>query len=379
MELTGYLGVSIYSFLILLYILFHEIRHSEKEMMSFRLFLTVLITTMFLIAFDIFSRCDGFSKPYYPFLNHLGNFLLFFFNLLLPSFWFLYVHNQVYQNDAKTKRYMVFFLLLNLLNAASVIVSQFAGWFYTIDSENIYHRGPFFAIPAAITVLLILMAGAMVLSNRKQMEKKQFSSLIFFPVPPLLCIILQLQIYGIPLMLNGTAFSLLIVFINIQYKGVSIDYLTGAYNRKAMDNYLKKKIAACRQNHSFSAILIDLDDFKDLNDTYGHDIGDEALIASVRLLRSCVREEGFLARYGGDEFCVILNTDSPKNLEQIIKEISDCFEHHNRICLHPYRLQCSMGYAIYDCGTGQSGEEFIRRIDKLMYGCKRERKKTYGA
>jgi hypothetical protein len=38
-----------------------------------------------------------------------------------------------------------------------------------------------------------------------------------------------------------------------------------------------------------------------------------------------------------------------------------------------------MGYAIYDCGTGQSGEEFIRRIDKLMYGCKRERKKTYGA
>ncbi len=138
----------------------------------------------------------------------------------------------------------------------------------------------------------------------------------------------------------------------------------------AFSRYLPQKLAV---------IFIDLDEFKAVNDTYGHDIGDEALIASVRLLRSCVREEGFLARYGGDEFCVILNTDSPQNLEQIIKEISDCFEHHNRICLHPYRLQCSMGYAIYDCGTGQSGEEFIRRIDKLMYGCKRERKKTYGA
>ena len=115
----------------------------------------------------------------------------------------------------------------------------------------------------------------------------------------------QTLIYGVPFVLNSIVL-LLVVFLNIQNHILYTDYLTGVNNRKRLDAYLNEKVSLSAREKGFSAILIDIDNFKHINDTYGHNMGDEALESTANLLKTCLRTGDF-ARYGGDEFCVVLD------------------------------------------------------------------------
>nr|WP_295975484.1 GGDEF domain-containing protein [uncultured Bacillus sp.] len=303
----------------------------------------------------------------YSVINHFGNFLVFLLNAILPSLWLLYVHFQVFQVEGKTRQLFYPLLAINGANVVMVILSQFFDWFYYIDLDNIYHRGPLFLLSASITIVMLLIPFVIIIVNHKKIEKKHFFSLVFFAVPPFVCIFLQIAFYGISLMLNSVVLSLLIVFLNIQNRSLHIDYLTEANNRKKLEIYLKEKIRKCTEAKTFSAIMIDLNDFKSINDTFGHDIGDSALQTSVKLLKSCLRSNDFIARYGGDEFCIVLDISSRNELEEIAGRINSCIEKYNESSAPPYKLGFSMGYAVYDYHSYMKAEEFQKQIDKLMY------------
>jgi len=104
------------------------------------------------------------------------------------------------------------------------------------------------------------------------------------------------------------------------------DYLTGLYNRryfyKDMNEYFSSALV---NDESFTIAMIDIDNFKSVNDTYGHDEGDKAIIALGDILRSNTRSTDLVARFGGEEFCVVLKNQSSleaeERLEQIRKEI----------------------------------------------------------
>ncbi|MDR3643645.1 MAG: GGDEF domain-containing protein, partial [Clostridia bacterium] len=162
-----------------------------------------------------------------------------------------------------------------------------------------------------------------------------------------------------------------IVFINIQNRSLNTDYLTGAYNRKKLETYMKEKINTCTEGRTFSAILIDFNDFKSINDTFGHNTGDHVLESSVTLLKSCLRTSDFIARFGGDEFYIILDVSNKDDLEATVCRINSCIEKYNKQSNNPYQLNFSMGYAVYDYHSHMSVENFQRYIDDLMYENKR--------
>ena len=307
MNLFNNLVIDLYSIILLIIVCFHAIKLTEKEFLQDKLYLMMLYSTILMLVVDIFSRFDGNPDTIYPIVNSFGNFLIFLLSPILPSLWLLYVHFQVFSEERKTRQLYYPLFAINAINAAILVLSQFFGWYYYIDSDNIYHRGPLFLLPAFITVTLILVAFVMTVKHRKRLEKKHFLSLVFFAFPPFVCIILQIIFYGMSLMLNSVVFSLLVVFLNIQNRSVYTDYLTGVNNRKKLDTYLKKKVSASTEDKSFSAILIDLNNFKSINDNFGHDMGDNALETAANLLKSCLRSNDFIARYGGDEFCIILD------------------------------------------------------------------------
>lgn len=145
------------------------------------------------------------------------------------------------------------------------------------------------------------------------------------------------------------------------------DYLTGANNRKKLDTYLEEKVDSSTKSKTFSAIMIDLDDFKYINDNFGHDIGDVALQVAVKILNGCVRTNDFIARYGGDEFCIVLDTYKKEELETIVNRIKMAVELFNESNNQPYKIVFSMGYAVYDYHTQMKAEEFQKYIDVLMY------------
>jgi diguanylate cyclase (GGDEF)-like protein len=264
--------------------------------------------------------------------------------------------------------------IINAVFAVTLVISQFFGLYYYIDSDNIYHRGPFFLIPAFIVILLILVASMIIIKNRRNLGKKSFISLIFFAIPPFIGVILQIAFYGTSFVLNSVVLSLLVIFLNIQNHSMYTDYLTGVSNRKKLDAYLKKKITLGAREKAFSAILVDINNFKYINDTYGHIMGDNALETAAKLLKSCIRSSDFIARYGGDEFCIVLDIADKSDLEVLVCRTNNCIEKYNSTSSNPYKLEFSMGYAIYDYKSHKSAEEFLKLIDMLMYENKQANK-----
>ena len=138
------------------------------------------------------------------------------------------------------------------------------------------------------------------------------------------------------------------------------DSLTGLYNQRHFYNRLREETQrAARQNHPLSIILMDLDNFKAYNDTYGHLMGDELLQKVGRIIRTCIRENvdtGY--RYGGDEFAVILidaDLDVAKHIAQRIQNaiVAEC------------DLQASYGCATFK--PGMQPEDILSLADQLLY------------
>jgi len=367
MNLVGNIMINLYSIAVLLIVYIQYVKKQEKEFLQYKIYVMMLKVTMFLLVIDVLSRFDGCPHTIYAYINHISNFVGYSLNLVLPSLWILYVHDQVIQEETHTRRLIISLFSLNLINIISVIFSQFYGWFYYIDGENIYHRSSFFLIPVALVVTLIIISLIILIKNKEKIEKKNYTSLIFFAIPPLLGVLLQAVFYGFSLMLNCLTLSMLIVFVNIQNHNMYTDYLTGANNRKKLDLYLREKINSCIENRTFSAIMIDVNDFKAINDTFGHDAGDVALKICVELLQSCLEEDDFISRFGGDEFCIILNTCDEDILEETVSRIKNCFYQYNQSIKHPYKLEISIGYAVYGYDSLMKMEEFQKKLDILMY------------
>jgi len=360
-----------FSIMLLIILCVHSRRTGEKKSPQQKLFNRVIVVTMLLLTLDILSRTDGYTFAVYPFINHLSNFVLFLLNPLLPSIWFAYVNYQIYHDKERTKRLFAPLLLLNAVNACVVVASLFNGWYYFIDSNNIYHRGPYFVVSTLITLILLFVAFIIIVLNRKEVNRKQLFSLVFFPFPPLVGAILQICFYGIAFVLNTTVLSLIIVLLSMKDDTIYTDYLTGICNRKKVEEVLKENIRKASRNRSFSLVMLDIDKFKEINDTFGHEMGDNALRALAELLNKCMRSKDYVARYGGDEFCLILEIYDNKNLEATINRINYCVNQFNNSNKFPFRLGFSMGYAVYDYTTHLKAEDYIKQVDLLMYENKR--------
>lgn len=378
MSLKSNAILNIYSIMVIIIIYFQALRCLEKESLRDKLYMSMLNITILMLVIDILSRFDSKALAIYPVLNNIGNFLIFLINPILPSLWVVYVYLQIFHKERKIRWLVYLLCTINVINFILLIFSQFFDWFYYIDSNNIYHRGPYFALPVFIDFILLFVAFAIILLNRRRLDKKSLLSLMFFALPPIVSIFLQIRFYGMSLMLNSIVLSLLVLFLNFQNHDIYTDHLTKINNRKRLDVYLKKKINASTAGKAFSAILVDINNFKQINDTYGHSMGDQALETTAKLLKGCIEANDFIARFGGDEFCLILDISDRNELESLVCRINKRLENYNQSESHPYSLGLSMGYAVYSSRLHKNAENFLKQIDLLMYQEKKSSKrKTY--
>lgn len=368
MSLTDSTILNAYSVIITFIILIYYLKNGDKGERHTRLFILMLGLVLTLLVVDTLGRFDGYPEnPIFPVANQMGNALLFLLAPAMPSLWMLYLHFYIFP-DKKTHWTMSGGLIfVNVLNAVVLVGSQFNGWLYTIDEANIYARGPLYPLIPGMTVLLLLFSAGYIIRYRKKIERSHFLPFLFFPAAPLLGTMLQTVIYGVPFVLAGLVFSVLMIALFGQSIETNVDYLSGAYNRKRLEYYLRKKIAASSRTNTFSAIMADVNGLKQINDTYGHTVGDEVLVTISALVRSILRANDFVARYGGDEFCIILDTSSEETLRTVVEKINRQLANYNDMSLKPYRLGLSMGYAVYDPVSGMSAKEFYNLIDGMMY------------
>ena len=156
------------------------------------------------------------------------------------------------------------------------------------------------------------------------------------------------------------------------------DPLTGLANRTLFTTLLEKAIvSAVRQQDVFAVIFLDLDRFKQVNDTLGHQAGDELLILVARRLEQCVRNADTVARLGGDEFTLILNEYSGEfNPEIICQRVLESLEQPIVIEEQPVFISASLGIAVYP-RDGMTIQELTKNADTAMYQAKEKGKNRY--
>jgi len=359
--------LNIYSVILILVIYHHSYKDDTGELKQRKIFHAMLRVAVVLLFVDIISRFDGPGPWLYRALNQIGNFLSFLFNLALPSLWLAYVHSIVFPQKPLDRRIVAFLLVIYAVHLFLMLSTPFTGWLYCIDSDNVYHRGPLFWVSVLLIAIILLASIVFLLLHRQKIGQGNLRTLMLFVLPPVSGIALQWMFYGLSLVFPSLAISFLIVLLNLQVQDMYTDYLTGINNRKKFDLYLQQKIEASRDGKTFSAIMMDLNDFKSINDVYGHHVGDAALQAAAKLFRSCIRETDFIARIGGDEFCIITDITSKPQLRKLVERINKSLAEFNESNSRPYKLSVSMGYAVYDPESGVTLEEFKRHIDSLMY------------
>lgn len=370
--------------LILCWLIVHDAyQRTEKQLIQYRLFIGLVFANMALLILELSGvALNGIPGAVPGFLYSAMIVLFYLINPLPPFLWALYIHFQIYSDELKTRRLVVPLILPLIINSVMALSNPFTHKMFYLDSHNHYHRGTMFPLLVIISSFYILYAFALILSNRRQIEKEYYYPLLLFPIPPVIGGIIQVVFPGVTYMWSTMTLSLIIVYNSIQTQKLNTDFLTGIYNRMGFEQYFKNKVHA-RSKRSFAGIILDIDNFKKINDRYGHAVGDKVLQTTAGLLRKSLRKDDFIARYGGDEFIVIVNAQDKTELERIVKRINNCIYDYNLSSNEPFVLGLSMGYDIFD-KTVMDEATFLKHIDSLMYKHKRaktaaQRKQQFSA
>lgn len=146
------------------------------------------------------------------------------------------------------------------------------------------------------------------------------------------------------------------------------DPLTKAYNRMKFTNSLNEEITrAMRYKHCLSIIMLDIDFFKKVNDNYGHDIGDSVLVEASSLIKENIRKIDIFARWGGEEFIILLPETEIKGASILAEKLRHCIENHE---FHSVK-NITSSFGVTELIPEEDYSSFTKRVDEALYNAKK--------
>lgn len=222
----------------------------------------------------------------------------------------------------------------------------------------------------SVLAVLILLWGAFSLFARRSFWLQEAIE-IKFP-PSLLFVVLILLVFLVLYLvrrelevrrLNLMALEERVVAESERSEGM-IDSLTHVFNRRFLTELLQGEIARAERNRRpLTLAMCDLNHFKEVNDRYGHPVGDEVLTETANILKSCVRGSDFVVRYGGDEFLLVLSETDEAGASAVLVRVREKMEEWDR----QRQLGISLSLGVYAHRTGQSPDQDIAAVDSQMY------------
>ena len=155
------------------------------------------------------------------------------------------------------------------------------------------------------------------------------------------------------------------------------DVLTDLPNRISFREQLEHELKRIQRGGQFAVLYIDIDEFKDINDSLGHPIGDELLKAMAARLRGCVRDTDFVSRLGGDEFAIIQTAvEQPVDITDLVTRIHAAIREPYECLGHQLTADASIGIAVAPA-DGSDLDQLLKNADLAMYGAKADGRRTY--
>lgn len=355
-DLNIFAVILLFSLLIVIY--------SKREIYTLksRLFRLIIFATLSMLILEIFSWVyDSQPGDLSRFLHYLFNFTFIAFNTVVVSLWASYIDYLVYEDKKRlTKR--LYYLYPTIILVVLSIINIFEPILFVIDSSNEYHRLPFMWVSLTMTSIIYIYVLAIVFKRRETLSNSLVFGVMLFLLIPMLSSLLQLFFYGLFLIWPSTAVALIFSYLIFETTSASTDFLTGAASRNRAEDYITNHI---NKRKKFSVIMIDIDDFKILNDTYGHHIGDKSLIEMSKILRKVFNEKAVVSRFGGDEFLIVTEVTSEGTIQFLKQEIF----RHLRASENKHIRTMSFSYGVSCCldPSKFTTEEIMIEADNNMY------------
>ncbi len=358
-------------FMLLVAMLFSSrIRRTDEKHPEFKIFTTISILTMVACVIDFVSfYVDGNTMPGMKLVIILTNTYCFMANPFFIASWCLYEDLKLYHSMNRVKKIYTYAFIPAVLMAVIALINMFYPIIFTVDSQNIYHRLPFSYAYYFVDIGYVFFSVWIYRSYEKRYGKIRFFPLFLMIGPIFLGCAIQVIFYGVSLMWVSTAVGLTAIYMSVQNEFSYLDKLTGLYNRAYLDYLLEN---STRERNNLGGIMIDVDYFKDINDTYGHSYGDEALVDVARVLTFAKPDKAVATRFAGDEFIILVKSTKEKELQNIITSIRDELKMFNETEERRYKLSLSLGYSIYE-PAHDSIDNFLKRMDDNMYVEKKEK------
>lgn len=310
----------------------------------------------------------------------ITNILYLMMNTGFAFTWFIYIYSRIPGKEpaAEDRKGMFLFALPMMFHWMIMILTPWTHWVFHVNESNTYVRGPLYGSSYLLAGGYMIFAIALAFKQRKKVmrtsEKKVCIRLAIYATIPIGGLLLQLLDYKFWSVWPFTALAILTIYVSMQNGQITTDGLTRLNNRRQLDQYL---ISRCEADDGkpWCMIILDVDNFKGINDAYGHIAGDQVLCRVAEILKKAYGgTDAFLARFGGDEFAVVVSCDSPEDAEDRVRIFYDALEEYNRTSKEPYKLALSAGYACYDGRNVNDRHSLMMAADEAMYRKKQQKK-----
>ena len=355
------------SFLLILLLMF---QNKTSRLQKGRKYSAILTCTLILLISETIGRVGENNPDNLLFLARIGYFLIFILDPVDILFAVNYVDCWMDEGNSKPRRmFKEAFRAFAIANGVLVTLSSLLGlrWFFYFEN-GIYYRGSFFIVRALLVMLFIILLLVYTVVFRKDFLSEYKNMILMLPFFALLGAIGQVFFYNMDTTYAGISLGCLVLFFFFQSNDVNIDYLSGVLNRRGIDIKLDDMIKNSQSSgKNFGAIMMDLDNFKTINDTFGHEEGDRAIKYMADILTNSFDKDTAIGRFGGDEFFVITDNISKADLDKIIAEVREKLAHIRDKRGWNKNVDVSCGYSIYVSSSNMTREQFADILDSLMY------------
>lgn len=348
------INVEIYSLLILVILgVDYYFKYKKSFNLNSKLFFLLLGSVSILSILNIIYISFDLSI----FLQKAIIFMYYFLAIIPPLALSYYVMQNHFVMSFKIKKlliviYFCFYFILLLM-----AFFHYENTFFKADSLLNFSQLNIISIITLIPLLVLIFDYFYYSLTQNRITLKIF----FVGIIPIVALICDLKLNTFTLLTVGYTISAIILYTCKYDQMINMDTLTNLYNRRFLDNYDEN--INVRKN-LIATFMIDIDDFKKINDTYGHIKGDEILKDVSEILQRSVRKDDFVIRYGGDEFVILGEVESEKDGEIIEEKIESNLEEYNKT--HKIKIHLSIGAGFY-LRDEKNLIEVLENIDKKMY------------
>lgn len=363
-------ALNIYSLILLVILLLSIFIKREIYKYSSRLLRNIVILIIILLNIEMLSWAfDGIDKSYAYVLNYTFNLLFFILGVGAAGIFASYVDYMNFGSKQRLRQ-RFYYMHMFVFSIVLVVFNFFIPIIFSIDANNVYTREPLIILGFGAVYILLISMIIQTFRNRKNLEKTISYSIYIFILLPFIGGLLQLLFFGLLIMWAGAGLGIIIAYIFTETISSSKDFLTKLYTRSITNDYVERLI---EKDEIFGVIMIDIDNFKKINDNYGHKSGDLVLVHFSRILEKTFPQNAIISRFGGDEFVVVIKDSTDTDLikfKNILETNIASYQEYELI----QKIMFSYGHIIRIKNSYQNIDTLLEISDKIMYAEKAKHK-----